>query len=132
MTGHWRSSEDEPPTSAWLRGRWSYGQLYVLDVDNLICDPSGERGLLIEWKRASAFDKSWRITQTIAERAGWWSALFTYELGDCGSCGHRDAVVTSVVATVRTPEGVLWEPRDITQNGRFEQWVLDTFGKRAA
>lgn len=125
MTEHYRSGEPEEPTSAWLRGRWPYGTLFVLDVDNLICDPGGERGLLIEWKRASAADKTWNITQKLAEKAGWWSALFVYDLDDNGN-------VSSVTATVRSPNCVEHDPRDITENGLFERWVLDMFGKRAA
>lgn len=126
MSQHWRSKDEkEKPTSRWLRARWPEGSLFVLDVDNLICDPSGERGLLIEWKHADAEEKTWRITQTLARRAGWTSALFVYRDDEEGN-------ITSVRATFLDELGRELPPTELVGDGDFDAWVLQRFGRRAA
>jgi hypothetical protein len=61
VTEDYRGQEIESPLSRFLRRRWAYGSVCVLNIDHLICSYDLTRGLLIEWKHADARDKNWRI-----------------------------------------------------------------------
>ena len=122
MSQDYRSKEeDERPTSKRLRRRWPEDSLYVLDIDNLICDTRGERGLLIEWKHANATDKTWKITRALARRAGWESALFEFRQGG-------NEILTSVMATFLDRQGRELPPTELVGDPGFDAWVLERFG----
>lgn len=96
MTQHWRGDpQKETAMGRWLRARWDRDSIYVLDIDHLICDPSGSRGLLIEEKHVSAVDRTATITRKIALVLGWWAALFVYETDS----GLPDGNVVRIDAT---------------------------------
>jgi hypothetical protein len=125
MSEHWRSkSQDEDALSRWFRDRWSYGSLYVVDVDKAVCSKDLSRGLLIEGKHTEAVDKTWRITRYLAEKAGWWSALFEYKT-DTGH-PHKGKVI-EITATFCSPTGVRDEPHPLNFN-EFDEWVKAEFG----
>lgn len=108
------------------RERWAEGTVYVLDVDRLICRPDGSFGLLIEEKHKKAPDRNCRITRMLAQRLGWWSALFVYETAD----GTHRGDPTRIDATFWDPNGKEHkvDPMDFSS---FYQWVCGEFGARA-
>lgn len=124
MTRHWRGDpRAETAMQKWLRDRWQYRSVYVLDIDHLICDPSGERGVLIEEKYHGAVDKTPTITLKLARRLGWYGALFVYQTDDRTPTG----AVTQIDATLWSPEGKRLE-RPNMDAAWFDEWVCARFG----
>jgi hypothetical protein len=124
MSQNWRGDPAEQMAmSRWLRDRWKYGSVYVLDIDRMICDPAGDRGLLIEEKHDSATDKTWTITSKLAARLGFYAALFVYSTDD----GTPTGTVTRIDATIRSPAGDLLERPDLDFEW-FDNWICKRFG----
>lgn len=124
MTQHWRgNSEEETGMGRFLRARWKPNSTYVLDVDHLICHPSGHMGVLIEEKHASAIDRTCRITRSLALAKGWWSALFVYETTD----GTPRGDVTKIDATFWDPRGKRHHQVDMAFDW-FDDWVCREIG----
>lgn len=123
MSQHWRSTLPESITSRFLRQRWPSDSLYVLDIDNLVCDVNGDRGLLIEWKSSGARDPKWSVTRKIARRLGWYAALFVYE--------EHDGEIVAIRATFQDLDGSLREPAAL-DFAEFDRWVFERFGSVAA
>jgi hypothetical protein len=126
MTQDWRGDpEEETGISRWYRNRLKPNSIYVLDIDRLICDPSGQKGLLIEEKHVNAKDKTATITRKIALDLGWWAALFVYETAD----GNHRSDPTRINATFWAPSGKEYYAEDLSTES-FSDWVCDTFGAR--
>lgn len=123
VTEHFRSSsERETNTSRWLRSRWQYGTVYVIDVDNIVCSLDLVRGLMIEWKYIAAKDKTWRITQYLAEKANWHAALFVYETVDDTPSGD----ISRITATWKWEGGT--HSYDPLEPDVFDAWVCGLLG----
>lgn len=124
MTQYWRSEQPEDPGSAWLRGRYIEGSVYVLNLDPFICSPDLRRGLNIEWKHIDAANKSWRATRELAMARGWWSARFEYQT-DTGHYKHGQ--VTEIWARFCAPDGTLIPPETEEtirlDSAKFDRWV---------
>lgn len=125
MSEEYRGLDREPGPSRWLRGRWQYGSVLVLNIDHLICDPDAKHGLLIEWKHDKATDKTWRVTRTIAGRLGWWSSLFVYTTVDGTDTGE----ITGIVAEFRDPSGRSYPPTPLDEP-TFDAWVCRELGAK--
>ncbi len=126
MTQHWRGDPDEETgMGRFFRHRWEPDSVYVLDVDHLICHPSGRVGILIEEKHATSTDRKARITRALASAKGWWSALFVYETTD----GTPRGSVTHIDAIFWDPNGRP-ESREDMDFEWFDEWVCSNIGAR--
>jgi hypothetical protein len=123
MTPGYRGREQEWGPGRWLRERWQYGSVLVLDVDHIICSRDADRGILIEWKHESSEDKTWRIARLMARKLGWWAALFVYSTAD----GRKDSVPTRIVYEMQNLAGKVSDPRELDEE-KFNDWVCRNIG----
>lgn len=122
MSEQWRAMIEERGTGSWLRERWTYGSVLVLDLDHIICSPDFTRGLVIEWKHGQARDKTWKLARHIADRCGWYAALFEYET-ETGS--PLDLPIRIDATTYRM--GHFHGPF-VLDEAWFDAWVCDHLG----
>ena len=95
----------------------------MLDIDRLVCHPSGQVGVLIEEKHVRSLARDSRITRLLAHRADWWSALFVYSTHDDTHMGD----VTRIDATLWDPHGPTLH-RPAMSFDWFDQWVCRELG----
>lgn len=117
MTDTWRGArgELEAQVDAFFRERWAERSVWVLNIDKVICDPWVNHGVLIELKHVDAPQKFWRATRSIAQRLGWWSAMFEHDW------------TQPLFATVLPPDGPMIERHPFDAE-RFDSWVCREFG----
>lgn len=123
MTEHYRGLSREPGPSRWLRGRWKYRSVLVLDIDHIICDANCERGLLIEWKHESAADKTWNVTRRLAEKLDWYAALFVYATDD----GTNSGTVIEPIMVTFSYRNHRSKPYEMNFAG-LDLWVREQIG----
>jgi hypothetical protein len=129
MTEHWRGDPAlQTAISKWLRSRWRYGSLKVLDVDAVITSNDYTRGMLIEAKHVASKDKYWTCTRTMAGGLGFYGTLLVYDTDD--GTDHGTIIDDSLRATVYSPgrpsrPAKNGEPVDVA---KFDQWVQEQFG----
>lgn len=125
MTEDWRGDpREEGPVQRWLRHRWEFGSLYVLDIDSVIVSKDYERGMIIEWKHKFSPEKKWSFTRKLAQRIRFYGALFVYETDIRG-----DVVSDSILVTVYAPDGSLLREEQRLDVDGFDQWVREKFGE---
>jgi hypothetical protein len=126
MTEHWRGDPNhQTAISRWLRSRWQYGSLKVLDIDVVIISNDYQHGMLAEAKHVSSSNKTWLCTRLLAKRLGFYGALLIYDTDD----GTDRGVVLddSIRAIVYDPDGNLRKDGPVDVD-KFDQWVQETFG----
>lgn len=136
MPEHWRGDPSrQSAPSKWLRGRWKYGSLKVLDLDCIIISNDFERGLLLEFKDVASGSKSWAMTRNFGERLGFYSGMMIYDTVDpepCPTCGFQapgtieDASLRAILAD---PKGVILRNEVAVDVAKFDQWVQEKFGE---
>jgi hypothetical protein len=117
---------EQSAVSVFLRNRWLYGSVLVLDLDQYICSPDLKRGLMIEWKHVDAVDRTWTMTRRIARRLNWWSALFVYQT----DTGRHYGEVIWIDAILLSPAGGRWHRLPKMDFAWFDQWVCDVLGAK--
>lgn len=125
MSQEWRSQTSREKTMGrFLRHRWERDSVYVLDIDHLICDPQGRRGVLLEEKHANAADRSTRITRALASRLGWWAGLLIYDTDDGSEYGE----LTAIEMQLWRPDGSEARQLGAFDAAGFDTWVAREFG----